>query len=598
MTRSRNGLLLSLLVGLLPGILAHAQAPPAAPTPVQLVQQLASDSFEVREQALQQLKKLGRSAVPALRQGLGHSDREVRLHCEDLLPLAQRSKQDAALEAFVLGNRDPRAAPLVGWDRLQKLAGNDFSARLLYVRLYRADKKLLELLETNPDQLRDQWLQRARQLEEIGSGASTRNPSAVAAVNGLLLVGCLGTIDNARFNQFRYLVSRNQIIPTEARQSPATQRLMSRMLSARNNEFHTLWQNCELIDSFDRHGALAGDLKEAVKKHAAAALKSEDLSCMEQCAALAVKLEMGEVIEGMFRPVLVKLAEKAAQAENAIQIQQVASLAETLHSQDITDAILKPAAGRCIRAAADKVRHVMDFYRPIDLAQATNQMELFNSVMRPAAVRLISEAADNLGHPLNLQTAMQLTQMMNLEEAVEGVLRPAGRRRMLAALEKPGDWNEISTAIVLCQQLQLNDLLRDTVTPVFLKHARTLLESNDVSRLCQVYKTCQQVGANEFIEKQLKPALRRYFVWAKDQTLHGHSLDQALYLARAAADERSRTVGSEGDNHPGKRPRRGGLLCREAWQQGTNSPAGAPADRHDPHCHASYRLSVYQSSGA
>jgi len=253
---------------------------------------------------------------------------------------------------------------------------------------------------------------------------------------------------------------------------------------------------------------------------------------LQQCAYLASNLAMGDVIEGMLRPVLLKHAEQAARGDDINKMQQVASVAQTLELQDITDSILKPAAGRYILAAAEQMNDMGKFYQARYLAQVMNQMELFDSVMRPAAVRVISDAADNLNDQTKFYNALHLARILNLEEAQEGVLQPAGRRLILAALEKGGDWNEVNTAISLCQQLRLTDILQDTVKPAFAKQAKTLIGSNDISRLYQVYHTCRNLQATEIIEEQLKPALQRYFLSAKDKPLNPNIANQELYLAR------------------------------------------------------------------
>ncbi len=531
MTRSRNGLLLALLVGLLLAGPVPGQAAAVTPTPAQLVQQLASESFEVREEAAQQLRKLGRASIPALQDGLKHADREVRVHCEELLQLARRSDLDVELEAFVLGQRDPKAGSLVGWNRLQDLAGNDLAARLLYVRLYRIDRPLLELLEKNPAQLGGQWLTRMQQLQQKFSAVPAGNVSATAEVNGIFLAGCLGNVDNNQFNQHLHFFY-NQVVVTEVRQSPATRRLASRFLAKRSMDVNTLSQTSYLASYLGLHDVIDDSLKQAVRKHAVDAVKNEDLNRLQQIAYAANNLGMEDVVQGTIRPVLLKLAEKAAGGTDLNQMQQVASVAQVLQMQDVIERVLKPAASRHIQAAADHVSDMNRFYQARYLAQMTNQMDLFDSLMRPAAVRVISESADNLNDQNKFYTALQMAQMMHLEEAMEGVLRPAGRKMILASLEKAADWNEMNTAISTCQQLQMNDLLRDTVTPVFRKHARTLLSSNDVSRLYQVYHTCRRLQANEIIEEQLKPALKRYFASAKDQPLSPNFANQGLYLAR------------------------------------------------------------------
>src|SRR5271154_6495787 len=65
-----------------------------------LVRQLGADSYQAREEASQRLLALGRTAKPALLDGLKIADPEIRNRCERLLVTVLEADFKARLQAF------------------------------------------------------------------------------------------------------------------------------------------------------------------------------------------------------------------------------------------------------------------------------------------------------------------------------------------------------------------------------------------------------------------------------------------------------------------------------------------------------------------
>src|SRR5262249_1411901 len=63
----------------------------ATPTVAQLVEQLASSSFPVREAAVKALEDRGPEVLPELRKALTHPDAEVRRRLQELVPVLERA---------------------------------------------------------------------------------------------------------------------------------------------------------------------------------------------------------------------------------------------------------------------------------------------------------------------------------------------------------------------------------------------------------------------------------------------------------------------------------------------------------------------------
>jgi hypothetical protein len=131
-------------------VLLVISAPTLAQTPTdvdQLVVRLGDASFERREEAAQQLARLGREAIPSLERGLKHRDAEVRHRVELLYVLAKRSDQERNLDALLLDPETPAAKELPGWGQFRERYGQTYDARDVYVRMVRAEPELMQSLK-------------------------------------------------------------------------------------------------------------------------------------------------------------------------------------------------------------------------------------------------------------------------------------------------------------------------------------------------------------------------------------------------------------------------------------------------------------------
>ncbi len=86
----------------------------------ELVRQLGSPSFLEREQAEQELLKLGRLARPALLEAVNEdTDAEVRFRCQTLLPRANNLEMKARLEVFLADTEGRYEHDLPGWNEFR-----------------------------------------------------------------------------------------------------------------------------------------------------------------------------------------------------------------------------------------------------------------------------------------------------------------------------------------------------------------------------------------------------------------------------------------------------------------------------------------------
>ena len=152
-------------------LLSALSLPAADPAPAatdklaaDLVKQLGSPKYAVREAAARKLLNLGSAAVTALRFGLASPDEEVRSRCETLLPKAQAAEWARRADAYLAATdaMRPRDLPLlaeyeavIGKDKM------DAGARELFAEMVRTNGDLLEKVAEAPKLAGDESLARS-----------------------------------------------------------------------------------------------------------------------------------------------------------------------------------------------------------------------------------------------------------------------------------------------------------------------------------------------------------------------------------------------------------------------------------------------------
>jgi hypothetical protein len=144
-----------------------------------LVQRLGDASFQVREQALRELLKIGPAARTAVEQGLATGDAEIRLRCTRLLQAYDELELGTLLDKLARDDVQPRDLNLPGWKAYEHRAGDSRPARLLYAQMLREELSLLRRIDGDPQVLSTALSNRcyavARSLS--GSGGPQRSAS-------------------------------------------------------------------------------------------------------------------------------------------------------------------------------------------------------------------------------------------------------------------------------------------------------------------------------------------------------------------------------------------------------------------------------------
>src|SRR5919106_1745186 len=89
----------------------------------QLVRELGSGSFRVRQRASRQLMELGVPAKDALIEGLKSSDAEIRDRCRRVLVGVLEEDYQARVDAFEADRQGRHEHHLPGWERFRTVAG-------------------------------------------------------------------------------------------------------------------------------------------------------------------------------------------------------------------------------------------------------------------------------------------------------------------------------------------------------------------------------------------------------------------------------------------------------------------------------------------
>lgn len=112
----------------------------------EFVRQLSSPAYKERDNATKDIAKMGRFAVPALKDALAvESSPEVRMRIDLVLPKAEAEDMKARVSCFLLDKEGKYEHKLPGWTRFKEQLGNDKVTRELFAEVL-VNKKYHPLL--------------------------------------------------------------------------------------------------------------------------------------------------------------------------------------------------------------------------------------------------------------------------------------------------------------------------------------------------------------------------------------------------------------------------------------------------------------------
>jgi len=165
--------------------------------PEEMVALLGHDSFDIRQRAAAALSRLGSKAKPALLSGLKSDDAEVRSRCRQVLAIVLEIDHQEQLEAFTADRDGQEKHDLPGWERFQRMVGDDRGARLLFAEMQRYEPYLLEAAEDAPDALDSMFLDRCQQIQRgmVDPDPRARQHASLGTVAALFFVASDSKLD-------------------------------------------------------------------------------------------------------------------------------------------------------------------------------------------------------------------------------------------------------------------------------------------------------------------------------------------------------------------------------------------------------------------
>lgn len=116
-----------------------------------LIAELGDETFSVREEATNQLIRVGIEAKPLLIAALSNPDAEVRFRAKRVLEVVVEGDFQRRLKAFAEDFDGSRKLSMPGWNAFKEFVGDDRTARSMFVEMQQAEPTLLEAYEGDPN---------------------------------------------------------------------------------------------------------------------------------------------------------------------------------------------------------------------------------------------------------------------------------------------------------------------------------------------------------------------------------------------------------------------------------------------------------------
>lgn len=203
-------------------------SPPEAERARRLMRQLGDANFHSREQASNELVRMGSAVEPILREGLDYPDPEVRYRCRNLLPRAMGYDLERRLQPFLAGKSDD----IPGWGRFKEMVGDEAKTRTLFASMVRFDTEFVTKLDKSPAALRDKVDARCRELAAMQNYSYNAQTILPAEQLALMLFACLepkvglGTEPQAFFNSALHSLAYRPRVKTMIKENDALRKLL------------------------------------------------------------------------------------------------------------------------------------------------------------------------------------------------------------------------------------------------------------------------------------------------------------------------------------------------------------------------------------
>ena len=198
---------LRVLISCMSLLLACGVVRAAEPEGANLVRQLGDDSYQARQQAVQQLSELGLKAQDALQAGLKDADPQVRRQCRWILSEVLEGEFQQRVQAFLADTEDKQQHRIPGWERFRDTIGKDADARKLFVEMLKSERALMESTAAGPAAAAEGVTLRLRQLMQAmqSPDPKVRKIPALGTTAALLFVLADPKVELPNQNEDAYL---------------------------------------------------------------------------------------------------------------------------------------------------------------------------------------------------------------------------------------------------------------------------------------------------------------------------------------------------------------------------------------------------------
>jgi hypothetical protein len=459
----------------------------------QQVLRLQDDSFSVREEATQNLQRMGRSALPSLQWGLANLNEEAVRRCRLLLAELSLLPKDPRLADFLRGK--PIALP--GWTTFQAIFGDDMSARQLYLELYRSDRPLLKLLEHDPCQVGLQYQRLAKpfRLKDPRVDDSVYMPLPAEYAAFLLSFYCGGTHGLEETSQFLDSFEHTAVVDLlgSAAILRAVEKLMPTDLGGYLEEFEIWGHHARTMSLKDYADREIGPL---IRRNIRKALREPvDWTALRRNVQIARELDLRDHYNS-FAPYIRRLIERAApRFREPKQVDHASHLIFYLDLPQVAGKTLRNVVHRAVNAAVADPRNKVKMMRAARMMMAVdNEIRMGEDHDRliGAVAPLILEASESLADWDKLVFLANLCACLGIQDQIDTGIAPAVEKRVLALLEREELPKVVEAAELmdLCkghrQQGRLQATIEETTRRWIAKSVRpkaTLTELAQLQRL-------------------------------------------------------------------------------------------------------------------
>ncbi len=503
------------------------QSPLTAAEAADLVRQLGSDSYRLREVASKKLLSLKTAALPALQGGLQYEDPEVRDRCRNIISAITLRPEEVRLRGFVAG----KIKSLPGWQEFSEEVGSSRDARSLFAAIYRVDRGVLGELQRDPKRAKQVAKDRASRLSREISKLDPQQTLGRAAALAYAAAKA-SSLDYQTFSGVSRTLGR-----TEVAQLLGNNRVVRKMVEKvvqGQTDSRNFYQQISLAQRYDLRDYAEKTLAPTLKKQLSAALKKtsqSNLSTIQRLAYQAKQAGLEQLLEEDIKPAIQKWAEKATKKPDISQLYSLVGLSRTLDLNATLEDCVRPAFVKWLQTSRNPLPENGRAYQLINVARTLDLENATRAILTPFIEDRMLVVSMN---PDRNRISRLLNDLQNLgmQKSADAFLKPAAEQLLRNVVERGGSVTDVQQIVYLTQRLNLADVVEKTLKPYIRDKAVKLgMKNVDLNNAYRVFNIARQLGMQKTIDEIIRPGVDRAFKALEDRPINSSAVYQALTLA-------------------------------------------------------------------